>query len=522
MSENLTKSEIEQSNGIITERNEIQNIKNKELSKHKPLKSNESDKSENQKSLITNEEHAKIIQRDIEKGVITVSNVNERDNLDLEIAKLDKIPKFEPLIKPHPETSFTFSGLWSSAPVSSDHIKEPSFGYESLLNFSLTYQSHIKKCAEEICEDQRIVMETVKSADTYCAEINQTMITAQLQAKANYEQMGIVNVFMKQVEKTHKMIYEIFQTLNKMENFLPAEERLTDQSASIKYPKLHKLCVNTKQKHNHGSFQFETRRLSLQQRRTHPSVGTISFNTVLSDKHQDSDGALSPVRSPDRTTLSSALSVLGSSGDSSASDRLKEIFSNTSQNSDESSSQWLSGFNPIRESIKRAENDTSIENLQGLQETQIVTNNYGSSNSSSMSPSNSSQYLKSPFNNNKSSSGSSVSLLTAMLKRTTVKEGETKNKATPKTHRKKSSSSNIRTHNRTISETSLEGISISNGRGRKNDVKDLTHSKQVQKEGPVIQIVGGDSRSSSEERSDNVEDRSGNDTLLMTPNYNFN
>jgi len=88
---------------------------------------------------------------------------------------------------------------------------------------------------------------------------------------------------------------------------------------------------------------------------------------VLSDKHQDSDGALSPVRSPDRTTLSSVQSVLGSSGDSSASDRLKEIFSNTSQNSEERSSQWLSGFNPMRESIKRAVNDTSTENLQGHQ-----------------------------------------------------------------------------------------------------------------------------------------------------------
>jgi len=321
---------------------------------------------------------------------------------------------------------------------------------------------------------------------------------------------------MKQVEKTHKMIHEIFQTLNKMESFLPAEERLADQSASIKYPKLHKLCVNTRQKHNHGSFQFETRRLSLPQRRTHPSVGTISFNTVLSDKHQDSDGALSPVRSPDRTTLSSVQSVLGSSGDSSASDRLKEIFSNTSQNSEErSSSQWLSGFNPMRESIKRAVNDTSTENLQGLQEIQMATNNYGFS--SLVSPSNSSQYLKSPVNNNNkpSSPGSSVSLLTAMLKRTTVKEGETK------TRKKKSISSSTRTHSRTVSETSLEGISISNDRGRKNDVKDLTHSKQVQKERPVIQIVGGDSRSSSEEGSDNVEDRSENDTLLMTPNYNF-
>ncbi|EXX79061.1 hypothetical protein RhiirA5_370276 [Rhizophagus irregularis] len=464
MSENLSKSEIGQSNEIITERNENQDIINEGSEVN----------------------HSKIIQRDIEKGIITVSKVYEKDNLDQEITKLDKIPKFEPLIKPHPETSFTLSGLWGSTPVSSDQVKEPSFGYESLFNFSLTYQSHIKKCAEEICEDQRIVMETVKSADTYCAEINQTVIAAQLQAKANYEQMGIVNVFMKQVEKTHKMIHEIFQTLNKMESFLPAEERLTDSSASIKYPKLHKLCVNTRPKHNHGSFQFETRRLSLPQRRTHPSISTISFNTVLSDKHQDSDGAFSPVRSPDRTTLSSVQSILGSSGDSSASERLKEIYSNTSQNSEErSSSQWLSGFNPMRESIKRAGNDTSTENLQGLQETQMTTNN-GFSNSSLISPSNNS-HLKSPVNNN------NKSLLTAMLKRTTAKE-------------KKSISPNVRTHSRTVSETSLE--SISSDRGRKNDVKDLTHSKQVQKEGPIIQIVSGDRRSSSEERIDNVEDRS--------------
>ncbi|GBB88081.1 hypothetical protein RclHR1_14600008 [Rhizophagus clarus] len=457
MSENLSKSEIGQSN------------ENQDITKEG-----------------SEVNHSEIIQRDIEKGVITVSNVNERENLDQEITNLDKIPKFEPLIKPHPETSFTLSGLWGSTPVLSDHVKEPSFGYESLFNFSLTYQTHIKKCAEEICEDQRIVMETVKSADTYCAEINQTVITAQLQAKANHEQMGIVNVFMKQVEKTHKMIHEIFQTLNKIESFLPAEERLTDPSASTKYPKLHKLCVNTRPKHKNGSFQFETRRLSLPQRRTHPSIGTISFNTVLSDKHQDSDGTFSPVRSPDRTTLSSVQSVLGSSGDSSASERLKEIFSNVSQNSEErSSSQWLSGFNPMRESIKRAGNDTSSEIIQGPQETQIVTNN-GFSNSSLTSPSNNS-YLKSPVNNNKS-------LLTAMLKRTTVKE-------------KKSISSNIRTHDRTVSETSLEGVSIPSDRGRKNDVKDITLSKQVQKEGPIIQIVSGDKRSSSEERIDNVEDR---------------
>jgi hypothetical protein len=72
-----------------------------------------------------------------------------------------------------------------------------------------------------------------------------------------------------------------------------------------------------------------------------------------------------------------------------------------------------------------------------------------------------------------------------MLKRTTVREGETKNKVTTKTR-----------HNRTISETSLEGTSISNDRDRKNDIKD---SKQVQN----VKIVGGDD-SSSEERSDNV------------------
>ncbi len=42
-------------------------------------------------------------------------------------------------------------------------------------------------------------METVKSVDTYCAEINQTMITAQLQAKANHEQMGICETYLNYI-----------------------------------------------------------------------------------------------------------------------------------------------------------------------------------------------------------------------------------------------------------------------------------------------------------------------------------
>ncbi|CAG8741423.1 5946_t:CDS:2, partial [Funneliformis caledonium] len=416
-------------------------IQKNELNDRKTLENNASCQLRAQENLITNEndkngketDRTKII-RDIENGVITVNNVNVKDDSDLEISKLDKIPRFEPLIKPHPETGFTLSGLWGSASASSDQVRE------------------------QICEDQRIVMETVKSVDTYCVEINQTMIASQLQAKANYEQMGIVNVFMKQVEKTHKMVHEIFQTLNKMENLLPEEERLTDQSASIKHPTLHKLRLNTRQKHNHGSFQFETRRLSLQKRRTHPSVVILSFDTVLSDKHQDLDSSALTLSPVDGTTLSTVQSVLGSSGDSSASDRLKEIFSNQSQNSEErSSSQWLSA---MRESVKKTGSNTSIENLQGLQEVHAVTNNYGSPNSSpALLASNSSQYHKSPINNvNKpSNSGSSISLLTAMLRRTTGKEGETKNKTTPKLRKKKSISSSIRNHSSTVSETCLEG-----------------------------------------------------------------
>ena len=38
-------------------------------------------------------------------------------------------------------------------------------------------------------------MESVKSVDAYCADINQTMITAQLQAKASHEQMGICKTY---------------------------------------------------------------------------------------------------------------------------------------------------------------------------------------------------------------------------------------------------------------------------------------------------------------------------------------
>ncbi|CAG8546891.1 hypothetical protein C2G38_2166467 [Gigaspora rosea] len=238
-------------------------------------------------SSVTEDEHTKLIRQDIEKGIITVNEGEKKENLDPELLKLENIPRFEPLIKPHIDTGLILGGLWGSTPQV--HEKEPSFGYESLFNFSSIYQSHIKKCVNEICEDQRVVMDAVKSADEYCAQINQSIMATQLQAKTNYEQISVVNGLIKQVEKTHKLVYEIFQTLNKLEKLMPEEGLFGDQPASSNWPTIHKLCLTAKQRSSHT--------MKIPQRSNSSIVGISQYN-VLSDKHKDSE-VLTPVQTTD-------------------------------------------------------------------------------------------------------------------------------------------------------------------------------------------------------------------------------
>ncbi|CAG8558956.1 1952_t:CDS:2 [Diversispora eburnea] len=98
----------------------------------------------------------------IPSGIITVtSGENQEEILDPEIAELEKIPKFEPLIKPHHPEIGLFNVLWGSSSNSQELDKE--------------------------------LMDTVKSVDDYCADISKSMISTQLQAKNNQEQIGIGN-----------------------------------------------------------------------------------------------------------------------------------------------------------------------------------------------------------------------------------------------------------------------------------------------------------------------------------------
>ncbi|CAG8435323.1 8345_t:CDS:2 [Scutellospora calospora] len=379
------------------------------------------------KCSVREEENLELIHRDTEKsqGIITINEGNKKEYLDPELVKLEKIPKFEPLIKPHTDSGFILGGLWGS--TSQIHEKEPSFGYESLYNFSLIYQSYIKRCADEICEDQRLVMDTVKSVDEYCAQINQSITETQLQVKTNHEQISVVNGLIKQVEKTHKLVYEIFQTLNKLEKLIPEEGLFRDQNS--KWPIIHKLYLTAKQKPSQGHT------IKIPQR-TNPSVVTVSQYNVLSEKHQDSD-TLSPVKSTDWMTSNVQNIILGENTNSG---RFKEIL-----------------INPIREGFKRIVNISSINAISSSPEPYTLSKNIGTE-SLSISPTSLGLNLS---NTSQSPTSGTVSLLTDMLKRSTSqKEEDSQNKISSKENKKKSKKSGI-INKQTISESGSEGLLIS-------------------------------------------------------------
>ncbi|KAG9295405.1 hypothetical protein G9A89_013434 [Geosiphon pyriformis] len=436
---------------------------------------------------------SRLFKRGIEKGVITLPTKIDSDGLELELVLLSQIPKVRSegsqcfsdteLSSSH----YTFSSFWGPSSQAQESDIESLFRHESLSKGSAIFQSYVRQCAEEICEDQRIIIETVKSVDQYCTQISQAMVTSQLQAKVNLDQIVIVNSFMKQVEKTHKHVYDIFQILSKLEKLLPEDSQLGDKSANEQWPNIHDLYLKTKPKHaqHGGSFQFETKRLSLHQRRTYPSSVAVTFDTVLSSKHQDAPEFISNKTlgfSPEKSYGLMAIDPLaaagtgvtaGSSIDSTASDRLKEIFTHRAQENigeeQLSSSTWSLGLLPLHEGQKRLSSNRSIDNLLWSSASSASSfvasetsnkplNNDGSLISTwSGHPSTaSSHYLKplatNSINNSKSPS---MSLLTSMLRRSTSHSSS----AASKEHKIKSINDNGRIgfsprHSRSPSESS--------------------------------------------------------------------
>ncbi|CAG8538621.1 19182_t:CDS:2, partial [Racocetra fulgida] len=272
------------------------------------------------RDVVKEDEHTELIRRDVEKGVITINEGDKREDLAPELVKLENIPR-------------------------------------------------------------RIVMETVKSADEYCAQINQSIITTQLQAKTNHEQISVV--------------YEIFQTLNKLEKLIPDEGLFDDKSSSSKWPIIHKLCLTAKQKPSHS--------IKIPQR-TNSIVVAVSQYNVLSDKHKDSE-PLSPVQTTDwmSSSVSSVQNII--LGENIISDRFRDILINPMR-------EGL--INPMREGLINPMRESLINPPHSL------LNNNGSE--PPMSPISFGSNLS---NSNQSPpSGSSVSLLTDMLKRSALQKEE--------------------------------------------------------------------------------------------------
>lgn len=192
------------------------------------------------------------------------------------------------------------------------------------------------------------------------------------------------------MEKSHKLIFDLFSTLNKFDTLLSTNDQLSslslsslslsspssspsnntnidisgtntninnsennNQSTSQRWPTLHKLFIKQQKlsqqpNNNHlKPFQFETKRVSLHQPKAYTNiVAVVSFDNVLSDKHQDLDDVLkSTNQSTDKSTNKSTdksntptstispSSVSTTSIESVVSDRLKGIVSSNNSTS---------------------------------------------------------------------------------------------------------------------------------------------------------------------------------------------
>ncbi|ORX90760.1 hypothetical protein K493DRAFT_409708 [Basidiobolus meristosporus CBS 931.73] len=282
---------------------------------------------------------------DYPKGLVTVNLIDHTsDNEEPELQLLAQSQRFQPLVKSSGYTSFGFGNLWGSTSPSPDIS---GLNSDPLANICTDLQGHVRRNAYQVSEDQRSLADNLKAMDEFSSEL-WNGVSANLQdMKTCADQLSNVTALQQQIENTHQLLFNVFQTLGKLNSLLPEAQRVESLSED-QYPALQRAYQTSLRKRS-GSVSVERNRLSLPSRRGKETT-TLTLNNVFSGA--DSYGDVSSYRAP-----SPAPSI--HNAESSASRTLKELASRSDK---ERSTSWSTVFNtpsrralPMRQQISRAE-----------------------------------------------------------------------------------------------------------------------------------------------------------------------
>ncbi|KAI9332715.1 hypothetical protein DFJ73DRAFT_781125 [Zopfochytrium polystomum] len=169
-------------------------------------------------------------------GAAIVGDDPEADRIE---AKLNAVPKVEPLLKTSLEAPGFSWGSFFSGPTRRKETPFDASGQplDALMN---RIRFHTNTCAQTVAEDQKLLGERINALDEYTAKLVGTVSTHVQQSRQNVDVLSKMAVIRKHAESTKTYLLDIRTTLESLNQFLDPGERLEHPENARRYPKSYK------------------------------------------------------------------------------------------------------------------------------------------------------------------------------------------------------------------------------------------------------------------------------------------
>ncbi|KAJ3040173.1 hypothetical protein HK097_002620, partial [Rhizophlyctis rosea] len=180
-------------------------------------------------------------------GFVTVTKADSGGVLDPDLEALNKIPRFDPLIKSSLTPGFQWGQLFAAG---SKARNDSPFSIDPAPIEAICQRcaAHMRQCAIDVARDQKLLNESMINMDEYCAKLANTVANRCYQAKLQGEQLTALSNMKKQAEKTNALLRGVVSSLEKLDALLSPEDRLTAPENEKKYPMLNKMVVVRREK----------------------------------------------------------------------------------------------------------------------------------------------------------------------------------------------------------------------------------------------------------------------------------
>ncbi|CAO3649361.1 unnamed protein product [Cunninghamella echinulata] len=292
-----------------------------------------------QKEISNNMDNSTNESPNTDKGIIQVTeNIKEQHPI---LSKLNQIEQVQPLLKESTRSLFNFEGLFdigtsgikvlsgidnSNTPKSSSVSFKSNSENSSMINLRTTslaeilllLQKHVSKNMSKINEDQKRLLNRIKYVDNLGLKSSQMVTVTLNQSKLVSERLNEAKQVKEYAKKTRQYATSIFESLQKLEQFLDPEDRVGHPEFIKKWPALNSLYEHASNQHiqpvllTRTNSSFNQKSTIATTKTTTTSTSTTTTNTISFDEST----TLSTLPTTSSTSTSTSSSALLSASES--------------------------------------------------------------------------------------------------------------------------------------------------------------------------------------------------------------